>query len=56
MEVEDKGVCHGLTCHVGTVTHHIVVECGQMVQCGWKVPNKTPNKVGLINRTWNNGH
>ena len=52
-------VCHGgkgLTCCVGTVMHHVVVECGRMVQRGWKVPNKTPNKIGLINETWNNGH
>jgi len=60
-EAEDEGACRamvakGLTCHVGAVTRHVVVECGRMVQRGWKVPNKTPNKIGLINGTWNNGH
>ena len=46
----------GLTYRVGTIMRHVVVECGQMVQRGWKVPNKTLNKIGLINETWNNGH
>jgi len=57
-EAEDKGVWHAMvaTCCIGAVMHHVVVECGQMVQCGWKVPNKTLNKIGLINGTWNNGH
>jgi len=40
--------------NVALVPSWVVVECA--VQRGWKVPNKTPNKIGLINGTWNNGH
>jgi len=57
-EAEDKGAWHAMvaTCRIGAITCHVMVECGRMVQRGWKVPNKTPNKIGLINGTWNNGH
>ena len=54
-EAEDKGAWRAMVANVAlTAPSRVVVECA--VQRGWKVPNKTPNKIGLINGTWNNGH